>query len=1003
MDVLRPLVCGDKTNAPSHVRIEAVPGAGKTTSLLSIVSSEGADGPHTLVLAYNRQLAASICARLDREPDDVRRRVTCLTFHSLCSRCVAVARDDVEMLAAVEAAENGEVEVHDVPPATRLVIDEAQDVREPFVRLLRVLGYLRGDTQLVVAGDRNQVVYDFDPDFPASLDVLEGKIRKKKEKWGEEWREEQGNEEGEGNKEINEQAELNDLFLTNDSPSTNDLFPSTNHSISSSSSSPPSPFFPFQLVTLDVSHRLTPHIATFVNSVFGTSISSARTSPSFSSHPLASTSSSKPFPRVDVRAPSSMWTLGVLLRDVLEEDDVLVLVREKQGNTPLKKLINGLSRAGRHSIHVHGAVEGIVPSGNTTTNSSASAPFGNPTNGNTSISSTSAPSKKLTCGTYWSAKGLECRTCIVIVPGRAPRNPTYVALTRACHRLVVVLDPKAPHPEVCAAVHASPGAVEVRDRFTASVVVAGATAFDKEGKEGGGKEGGKKEAGGKDGKIDIQRKEMTEERNASKDKTNATDSFSSAPPSPPSPSAPPSPSSSSGFGDFGPRDKWQSALAGVTHWRDVERWRPSGTSVRDLVKREDLPAPPLTHLFGAGQKSRNYFISSSPPNEEVVVRMALVAAELESSGRVRAVEDIAHPTRLERDSHAGAIGAGHAGRFAPMFTSDTELLADDLRKMCMDAYARLTKAKKRASIGGEKNSSIGGEKNSSINTPLNTPSNTPSNSSPLVPSAETLADVATLALSVLSWDAWDHTMRSLLPCAAWCTSAAPAVAFVSQVIASLQREEDEKRKREGEKKEDDRKRKHDELSETNGTKEEVRGGGTPASNVSISSNPSSLQFQNDLQLRAYGSYSRVLQREEEEKRKREGDKKEDDRKRKHDELNGTNGTKEEARGGGTPASNVSISSNSPPPFQFDLRLRAHGCYSRVHASSAAACVHVVWDASASDLGRAAVLAALHPARRCVLVEVGGLYHDLETQRSGRVTDVRVKDAEKLLTQECRSV
>ena len=67
MDVLRPLVCGDKTNAPSHVRIEAVPGAGKTTSLLSIVSSEGADGPHTLVLAYNRQLAASICARLDRE------------------------------------------------------------------------------------------------------------------------------------------------------------------------------------------------------------------------------------------------------------------------------------------------------------------------------------------------------------------------------------------------------------------------------------------------------------------------------------------------------------------------------------------------------------------------------------------------------------------------------------------------------------------------------------------------------------------------------------------------------------------------------------------------------------------------------------------------------------------------------------------------------------------------------------------------------------------------
>ena len=41
------------------------------------------------------------------------------------------------------------------------------------------------------------------------------------------------------------------------------------------------------------------------------------------------------------------------------------------------------------------------------------------------------------CATYWSAKGLQASTVVVLLPGAAPRNPTYVALTRASHRLEI--------------------------------------------------------------------------------------------------------------------------------------------------------------------------------------------------------------------------------------------------------------------------------------------------------------------------------------------------------------------------------------------------------------------------------------------------------------------------------------------------------------------------------------------------------------------------------------
>ena len=91
-----------------------------------------------------------------------------MTFHSLCTTCLP-ARDDVQMRHAVESAERGRCDIN-VPCVEQILVDEVQDVRELYIRLLRVLGLLKN--RVVIAGDRNQLIYDFDEEFPASLDAI---------------------------------------------------------------------------------------------------------------------------------------------------------------------------------------------------------------------------------------------------------------------------------------------------------------------------------------------------------------------------------------------------------------------------------------------------------------------------------------------------------------------------------------------------------------------------------------------------------------------------------------------------------------------------------------------------------------------------------------------------------------------------------------------------------------------------------------------------------------
>ena len=158
----------DEPTLPSawtRMAVHAVPGAGKTRLLLRLAQR----APGTcLVLAYNNALAREVASRLG----DAAEGRLCLTFHALCARCLAPAHDDAQLARAVQSAERGELVPRDVPRSDLLLIDEAQDVRDVYARLVRVLGLVAPHTRVVVAGDKHQLVYSFDPAFPATLDTL---------------------------------------------------------------------------------------------------------------------------------------------------------------------------------------------------------------------------------------------------------------------------------------------------------------------------------------------------------------------------------------------------------------------------------------------------------------------------------------------------------------------------------------------------------------------------------------------------------------------------------------------------------------------------------------------------------------------------------------------------------------------------------------------------------------------------------------------------------------
>lgn len=157
-----------------HVRVHAVAGAGKTTTILHIASAL----PHTqslLVLTYNAKLKSETRARCDLLRI---KNVAVHTYHSAALnlyRDLACARD--EGIAALLRRSRRPTPL--TTNFTVLVIDEAQDMTQLYFSLTRRLlqDVCVPDVRIIVLGDARQSVYAFkgaDHRFLTLADKLPG-------------------------------------------------------------------------------------------------------------------------------------------------------------------------------------------------------------------------------------------------------------------------------------------------------------------------------------------------------------------------------------------------------------------------------------------------------------------------------------------------------------------------------------------------------------------------------------------------------------------------------------------------------------------------------------------------------------------------------------------------------------------------------------------------------------------------------------------------------------
>lgn len=148
-----------------NVVVSAVPGAGKSRILTDVCSEIPVDQT-VLLLCYNRNLCDETKTRL--QALGLSERVHCYTFHGLCGHCIGPAHDDLMMHDAIESAQS-DVGLARVLDVAHILIDEAQDFRPSFHRLLTLCLTRRRDAQYMLVCDKEQMLYTFDEEDAADL------------------------------------------------------------------------------------------------------------------------------------------------------------------------------------------------------------------------------------------------------------------------------------------------------------------------------------------------------------------------------------------------------------------------------------------------------------------------------------------------------------------------------------------------------------------------------------------------------------------------------------------------------------------------------------------------------------------------------------------------------------------------------------------------------------------------------------------------------------------
>lgn len=143
----------------------AAAGGGKSTLLLHACASSAEP---VLVLAYNKPLAVEMTEKLALFGID---HAQCFTFHGLCSHVYRLTPDDAVMHEVIAQVNGGEIEPRHRLAARRVCVDESQDMRDVYFRLVELLLPI-SEVQWLLVGDEMQMLYDYDDEDPARPDFM---------------------------------------------------------------------------------------------------------------------------------------------------------------------------------------------------------------------------------------------------------------------------------------------------------------------------------------------------------------------------------------------------------------------------------------------------------------------------------------------------------------------------------------------------------------------------------------------------------------------------------------------------------------------------------------------------------------------------------------------------------------------------------------------------------------------------------------------------------------
>jgi hypothetical protein len=317
--------------------------------------------------------------------------------------------------------------------------------------------------------------------------------------------------------------------------------------------------------------------------------------------------------KITVRSPNP-WKMGEEIIKFITPNinETLILTPTKNGNRPLKALLNYLS-ANNIKINAGGINE---------------------------KNDEKLRNGKLNVITFHSSKGVEAKNIILIVPFDAKDNPLYVALTRSFENMTIIIDPKKPNFEICKACRLRPELVDMDDA-TKKIVAACSITIKKE----------------------IVTRQLAPQRSL---------------------------------------QRYRHRLSMYSSF--TTRYENNGNS-------ENIP--------------KSFTISTSDDTYEdtskVYAQAVILYLEYERTKRIRYMEDLLHPTRIDYEQQTKAIEFGMMNRFVYPNVPSSALLPNELLSKAEQAYS----------------------------------------------SSRDPKDFCTMALATLSWDDFHYIMRQLLPVETW--------------------------------------------------------------------------------------------------------------------------------------------------------------------------------------------------------------------------------------------